>query len=528
MDDKVITPPNNVPANTGQLPKTQPESTASIPDIQKITSEMAKPVNTVLEPAIVEPPVYKTMPFKFSADKFKPQMPPKRSDHKFVPAPEVSRGSFDGSSGATFSEGLIPFASRKWVKIVGFVIVALILLGAGYFVYSKYFSGEKASVSDTKTQDVNQSGGSNQNPSSEQNTDNASNDEKKLPEEWLTKYFEGCKDPNVCGSNADADKDGLSNFEEYALGIDPNNADSDKDGLSDGDEVHIFGWDPSNLHTSKNFKYSDTIDAKDKWNALQRRLFTVQELDSIAAKVKEYGFHVPTTTTLGQTLIEQYSNPSVQASAVLQVTAEGALDRDTQRNETIKKISYALLKYKNANSSFPNTSSFEEMIEDVKPLLTTTAINTSDPLNATPYVYGYSVVSKGADFTLSYYSETQKQAIKIRSADAIKNQTKDLMVQRDTQRKADLEQIVGALELFSTDTKNTGGAPERKYPEAGKWKTSLEPDYMAVIPVDPLTGKDYVYTVAADLDNFALQAILESPPTGKKGYACDQENCAYY
>lgn len=41
----------------------------------------------------------------------------------------------------------------------------------------------------------------------------------------------------------DADGDGLSDDEEYALGTDPNNADTDGDGVSDGDEV-AAGTDP--------------------------------------------------------------------------------------------------------------------------------------------------------------------------------------------------------------------------------------------------------------------------------------------
>ena len=44
--------------------------------------------------------------------------------------------------------------------------------------------------------------------------------------------------------DADADSDGLLDFEEVAHGTDPLDADTDGDGLSDGDEVHIHGTAP--------------------------------------------------------------------------------------------------------------------------------------------------------------------------------------------------------------------------------------------------------------------------------------------
>jgi outer membrane protein OmpA-like peptidoglycan-associated protein len=50
-------------------------------------------------------------------------------------------------------------------------------------------------------------------------------------------------------SNADDDKDGLTNDEEEKLGTDPNNPDTDGDGLSDGDEVKTYHTDPLKADT---------------------------------------------------------------------------------------------------------------------------------------------------------------------------------------------------------------------------------------------------------------------------------------
>ena len=44
-------------------------------------------------------------------------------------------------------------------------------------------------------------------------------------------------DPNVNDAGDDEDNDGLTNFEEFQIGTDPNNSDTDNDGVNDGDEI---------------------------------------------------------------------------------------------------------------------------------------------------------------------------------------------------------------------------------------------------------------------------------------------------
>src|SRR5581483_2474763 len=149
------------------------------------------------------------------------------------------------------------------------------------------------------------------------------------------------------------------------------------------------------------------------------------------ASVQKNGFHNPTIATLGQDLIDfytNYGNSSAGAAAATNTsassstskttgTASDALDRDTQRSDTIKQIGFALLDYKKANLKFPNVTKWDDMIAAIKPLIQTKAINTSDPKNVAPYVYSYTAVSAGADFKLGYYPETQNQAITFTSKD---------------------------------------------------------------------------------------------------------------
>lgn len=63
--------------------------------------------------------------------------------------------------------------------------------------------------------------------------------------EWQEKYFKSteCLDQNICSGEADPDKDGITNNEEYRLGSSPTNPDSDQDGFLDGDEMKN-GFDP--------------------------------------------------------------------------------------------------------------------------------------------------------------------------------------------------------------------------------------------------------------------------------------------
>lgn len=58
-------------------------------------------------------------------------------------------------------------------------------------------------------------------------------------------------DASISDGAFDSDQDGLSNYEEYQLGTNPNRADSDYDELSDGDEENIYGTDPLNPDTDE-------------------------------------------------------------------------------------------------------------------------------------------------------------------------------------------------------------------------------------------------------------------------------------
>lgn len=436
-----------------------------------------------------------------------------------APQPSGPSGGVPNSGALLGDLPSMPHSSphkRNWIiagSIIAAVIIAAVILWA-FFFNSKPASApqQAATTQTTQTQQV----------------------QSQIPDSWRLQYFgsAACTNQDNCGDNADPDHDGLTNLEEYQHNTDPNNPDSDGDGLADGDEVHVFGYSPTSKDSSGKPQYPDDIEAKTKWNVQTGHAYTDAELKQIAANIQKYGLHSPTTATLDQATIEFYTNYGGTGSGSGQQSsnytpAPGALDRDTQRSDAIKQVGYALLKYKSANGSYPNTSSFTDMVAAIKPLLTGVAVNTTDPTNTAPYVYGYQPVNSGADFKLSYYSETQNQQVVLGSADIQKMQAADQANQRDLQRQNDLQQLASALELYSND--NNGGNPNTKvYPPEDKWKIDLAPQYISVIPVDPLSKQDYTYTVSSDSSSYALQAVMENPPTGDKGYYCDPTGCKYY
>ncbi|NQT94358.1 MAG: carboxypeptidase regulatory-like domain-containing protein, partial [Lentisphaerae bacterium] len=72
-------------------------------------------------------------------------------------------------------------------------------------------------------------------------------DKDTMPDGW--EYLNGLDAGDASDKFGDLEPDGLTNWEEYAWGTDPNHPDSDYDGVSDGDEVHVAGTFPGDPDT---------------------------------------------------------------------------------------------------------------------------------------------------------------------------------------------------------------------------------------------------------------------------------------
>ena len=355
-----------------------------------------------------------------------------------------------------------------------------------------------------------------------------------IPAEWRKQFFgnEICSEPAICGEAADPDHDGLTNLEEYKLHTDPNNPDSDSDGLADGDEVHVFSSDPTKIRTNQNFSFNDNDYAKGGFDIVTNNKLTNAQVEEIKSKIQNFGLHQPTITTLGDAALQTYGfvNPETNPdnlSKTIDLRPEAKLDRDTQRLATIRKIGSALLKYQVDFKTFPATTDFSEMGTKIKPY-TTVATNYADPINQGKYVYTYQSQNKDTDFVLTYYSETQNQVIKYNAADAKKDSTLESANVNDDQRVRDLETIKQALLIYSSGKTDSNSNQQYVFPALDKYKSELVPKYLATLPTDPKTKKDYEYKVSDKFDSFTLKALLENPPAGTTGYLCNQEECRNY
>jgi hypothetical protein len=352
------------------------------------------------------------------------------------------------------------------------------------------------------------------------------------PGDWLARYFgtETCVNKAQCGDSADPDRDGYTNKEEYTTGTDPNNPDSDGDGIADGDEAHVFSSDPLISRTYRDGQYNDADFVKGSYDIQTNTPYTDQQLADIKTKVKDQGLHQPTLTTIGALALSIYDfqDPEMKSLEDLNIdlTPQAKLDRDTQRQTTIKKIGGALLKYKQEKDSFPVGTDFTPMSEAIGPY-NTVATNYFDPINKLQYIYGYESTGTGVDFTLTYYSETQNQLIKYTNKDAETNALKDDAQTHNQQRIADLENIKSALLIYSSANVDSNSEQINVFPTKEQYPSVLLPHYISAIPKDP-NGSDYVYDVNENFTSFTLKAVFDSPATGTTGYICNELECKNY
>lgn len=350
--------------------------------------------------------------------------------------------------------------------------------------------------------------------------------------EWLTKFFgsETCTELPLCGDKADPDRDGLDNLSEFNAGTDPNNPDSDSDGLADGDEVNIFNTEPLLARTYRDGTYGDLDFAKGGYDISTNQPYTNERLFDIKSKIKQFGLHQPTLSSLGPLSYQLYeftdpNQPTLPAD--LDLSPEAKLDRDSQRQATIKKVGAALLKYRDDKKGFPPTDDFIVMSDMIRSY-NTVATNYNDPINIQPYVYGYQTGNDNSDFTLSYYSETQNQLIKYTAKTAEDEAAKENTKVYDDQRKLDLENLQQALLVYSNTQLDPASEKQYVFPPAENLKSALIPRYIVTMPTDPVSKQDYLYEVGPNFESFTIRAALQNPEPGTTGYLCNQVECKTY
>lgn len=432
--------------------------------------------------------------------------------NKFTP----SAASAPTAPSITFTKQKPGLLSRKWVLIcLLLILVSIIGGGVWFFLKAKNKPAPPAEEAPAKeeapvpTPDVTTS------PS------------------WLNAYFgsETCVNKNQCADASDPDFDGFSNKEEFEEATDPNNPDSDKDGIADGDEFHIFETEPLMTQTYREGNYNDADFIKGGFDIHTNVAYTPEQLAEIKARVKERGLHQPTVTTIGPVALALYEFKDPDSGILddlnIDQSPQAKLERDTQRQSTIKKIGGALLKYKEAKRSFPATNDFIAMSDDISSY-NTVATNYNDPINKDKYVYGYAPSNNNLNFTLTYYSETQNQLIKYTSKDAEDNALEEESDIENQQRMTDLESIKSALLIYSASNIDSNSDKLYVFPLKSQYPDILVQNrYFTTAPKDP-NGSDYLYEVSDNQESFTLKAIFSNPPSGQTGYMCTELECKNY
>jgi plastocyanin len=170
---------------------------------------------------------------------------------------------------------------NKWTYIIGGVLIFATLGGIAYFLLGK---------------------------TPAELTMNNSQAASKLPKVFLQRYFstDVCEDKEVCGEEADPDKDGLNNYQEFVEQTDPKLNDSDDDGLADGDEVYIYLTLPIKKFTDSRAAsveqgYHDGSQIKNEYDPLTPGMkMTDVRKKQIAMDKESYGLHEPTMTTMAK------------------------------------------------------------------------------------------------------------------------------------------------------------------------------------------------------------------------------------
>jgi hypothetical protein len=213
--------------------------------------------------------------------------------------------------------------SGSKVFLIGSIVLAVILIIAvGILLFITFNQGttdnnnnqnNNAIVNDNGNQNNNQvveepaidlaSTGGSDTPASKARV----NSETRLSSEWLLANFtrsdvnaEGvCIAINKCGENADPDKDGSTNIQEYNFGTDPQEADTDRDQIADGDELFIYYSDPKSARSDSD-EFPDGAEISNCYDPISASStkLTEQRIATISQNTGLRQLHEPTIVFL--------------------------------------------------------------------------------------------------------------------------------------------------------------------------------------------------------------------------------------
>ena len=164
------------------------------------------------------------------------------------------------------------------------------------------------------------------------------------PNEWnLRKFFVPsiddetgeCLNVSVCGPNADPDRDGLNNINEYNFDTDPLSGDSDRDSIADGDELYIYYTDPNEDDTDVD-TFTDGQEIAGCYNPARNGVggkYTATELAELERNTSLLALHEPTVSLLrgaGATTEDIAQNGTVTATCDVEASAAESAPAETE------------------------------------------------------------------------------------------------------------------------------------------------------------------------------------------------------
>lgn len=163
-------------------------------------------------------------------------------------------------------------SSKGTLKIIIIVILALAILGGGYFAYSQFIKKDEPVVDTNANNNQVKPVVNNQvkpvveEPEFVNEIPGVATDTEGLTPTELASSSDGTgTDQEEIDLLVDSDSDGLTDREEMEAGTNPNVIDTDGDGLSDYEEVKIYLTNPLNVDTDGD-GYSDGVEVRGGYN----------------------------------------------------------------------------------------------------------------------------------------------------------------------------------------------------------------------------------------------------------------------
>lgn len=158
-----------------------------------------------------------------------------------------------------------------------------------------------------------------------------------LPPEWLKRYFgrDYCLRLDYCGPDADPDRDGMSNYEEFLYFTNPTDPDTDGDGTADGQELKNLtnplgvGQATSARDINSLSEYNPFADqlTQEGLEAIQKgEVTTFEQINEAAAKIA----NMPDLDTIVPFIVSQENNQRAVDRYVNQLTGATETYRNNQ------------------------------------------------------------------------------------------------------------------------------------------------------------------------------------------------------